>query len=61
MNATQKISEEIEKQIKSFFDYLNEKDKRRYAAIGAMKLGGGQKYISSVLECHFQTVVAGID
>ncbi len=41
---------------------MNEKDKRKYAAIEAMKLGhGGQKYISSVLGCHFQTVMAGID
>ena len=34
----------------------------RYAAIEATKLGhGGQKYISSVLGCHFQTIMAGID
>jgi len=57
-----KYSEEIENQMKSFFDSLNEKDRRRYAAIEAMKLGhGGQKYISSVLGCHFQTIMAGID
>ena len=57
-----KYSEESEKQMKSFFDSLNEKDRRRYAAIEAMKLGhGGQKYISSVLGCHFQTIMAGID
>jgi hypothetical protein len=57
-----KYSAEIEKQMKAFFDSLNEKDRRRYAAIEAMKLGhGGQNYISSVLGCHFQTVMAGID
>lgn len=57
-----KYSEEIEIQMKAFFDSLNEKEKRRYAAIEAMKLGhGGQNYISSVLGCHFQTVMAGID
>ena len=57
-----KYSEEIEKQMKAFFDSLNEKDRRRYAAIEAMKLGhGGQNYISNVLGCHFQTVMAGID
>ena len=56
-----KYSDEIEKQMKAFFDALNEKDRRRYAAIEAMKLGhGGQKYISDVLGCHFQTVMAGI-
>jgi len=32
------------------------------ATYQAIKLGhGGQKYISSVLGCHFQTVMAGID
>jgi hypothetical protein len=56
-----KYSEEIEKQMKAFYNTLNEKDRRRYAAIEAMKLGhGGQNYISSVLGCHFQTVMAGI-
>ena len=57
-----KYSEEIEKQMKAFYDSLNEKDRRKYAAIEAMKLGhGGQKYISNVLCCHFQTVMAGIN
>jgi len=56
-----KYSEESEKQMKAFYDSLNEKDRRRYAAIEAMKLGhGGQNYISNVLGCHFQTVMAGI-
>jgi hypothetical protein len=57
-----KYSEEIEKQMKTFCNTLNEKDRRRYAAIEAMKLGhGGQNYISSVLGCHFKTVMAGIN
>ena len=48
--------------MKAYFDTLNEKDRRRYAAIEALKLGhGGQNYISSVLGCHFQTVMAGIN
>ena len=47
--------------MRAFFDTLNEKDRRRYAGIEAFKLGhGGQKYICSVLGCHFQTVMAGI-
>ena len=58
----EKYSEETEKQMKLFFDSLNEKDRRRYAAIEAIKLGhGGQKYISNVLGCHFQTIMAGIN
>ena len=57
-----KYSEEIEKHMKAFFGTLNEKDRRRYAAIEAMKLGhGGQAYISNVLGCHFQIVMAGIN
>ena len=48
--------------MRAFFETLNEKVRRRYAAIEAIKLGhGGQKYISSVLGCHPQTVMAGID
>ena len=39
-----KYSDEIENQMKAYFDTLNEKDRRRYAAIEAIKLGhGGQK------------------
>jgi hypothetical protein len=57
-----KYSDEIEKQMKTFYNTLNEKDRRRYAAIEAMKLGhGGQNYVSGVLGCHFQTVMAGIN
>jgi Rhodopirellula transposase. len=53
--------EEIEQRIRAFFETLNEKDRRGYAGIEAIKLGhGGQKYISSVLGCHPQTVMAGI-
>ena len=55
-----KYSEEIEHKMRVFFDSLNEKDRRGYAGIEAIKLGhGGQKYISSVLGCDPQTVMAG--
>lgn len=44
-----KYSEEIEKQMKTFYDILNEKDRRRCATIEATELGyGGQIYISNV-------------
>jgi hypothetical protein len=57
-----KYSEEIEQKMRAFFDTLNEKNRRRYAAIEVIKLGhGGQQYINGVLGCHFQTVMAGID
>jgi hypothetical protein len=39
-------SEEIESEMLKFYQSLNEKDKRRYAAIEAKKLGhGGIKYM----------------
>ena len=48
--ACKKYSKETETQIKSFYDSLNEKDRRIYAGIEALKLGhGGQKYISDIL------------
>ena len=57
-----KYSKDIEQKMKAFFNALNEKDRRHYAGLEALKLGhGGQKYISSVLGCHHQTVMTGID
>ena len=42
----------IEKNMKMFYDSLNEKDKRHYAALEATKLCyGGVTYISHLLEC----------
>jgi hypothetical protein len=48
---------EIERQMKRLFDSLAEKDRRRYAAIEATKLGhGGIEYIAGVLECDPKTI-----
>lgn len=45
----------------SFYRSLNEKDRRHYAAIEAMKLGhGGIGYISQVLGCDQKTIRLGI-
>jgi DDE family transposase len=53
-------SREIEETMKKFYETLSEKDKRRYAAIEALKLGhGGQKYICEVLSCDPGTVKRG--
>jgi len=47
-----KYSQEVEGQMKSFYETLSEKEKRRYAALEASKLGyGGQKYICTLLGC----------
>jgi hypothetical protein len=51
---------EIEKQMKTFFESLSEKDRRRYAAVEAQKLGyGGTKYIAAVLGCDSKTIRQG--
>jgi len=53
-------SEELEAEMLKFYNSLSEKDKRRYAAIEAKKLGhGGIKYISELFECHRNTITGG--
>ena len=50
-----------EQQMKKFYNTLSEKDKRRYAAVEALKLGhGGTVYISKILSCTRKTVSQGI-
>lgn len=52
---------EIEQQMQSFFQTLSEKDKRRYVAIEARKLGhGGQTYLSKLLNCSRKTIYRGL-
>ena len=47
--------------MKSFYRSLNERDRRHYAAIEALKLGhGGVDYISQVLKCDQKTISKGI-
>ena len=52
----------VEQQMKQFYHSLSEKDRRRYAAIEAVKLGwGGITYISQLLECDYDTIRFGIE
>lgn len=52
----------IEHEMKTFYESLNERDRRRYAAVEALKLGhGGQVYIAQVLGCDRNTIAKGID
>ena len=45
-----------------YYRSLSEKDRRRYAAIEALKLGhGGISYICSVLGCHAHTIRRGME
>lgn len=51
----------IEEQMRAFYHTLAEKDKRRYAAIEARKLGhGGITYIARVLGCSRETIQKGM-
>jgi len=50
----------IERTMKRFFDSLSEKDRRRYAAVEAAKLGhGGVEYVAQVLGCDPKTIQRG--
>jgi transposase len=52
----------IEDQMRSFYQSLSEKDRRRYAAIEAVKFGrGGISYIARVLQCDRHTVHHGLE
>ena len=51
----------IEQQMQRFYQSLNERDRRRYAAIEATKLGhGGIEYVGRVLGCDAKTIAKGI-
>jgi hypothetical protein len=52
---------DIELQMQRFYKSLNEKDRRRYAAIEAAKLGwGGISYISILFGCDYYTIRFGL-
>ena len=53
-------SSELEQQMQGFYHSLSEKDRRRYAAIEAVKLGwGGITYISQLFGCDYYTIRFG--
>jgi hypothetical protein len=54
-------SDEIERLMQTYYRTLSEKDRRRYAAIEAKKLGhGGITYMAEVLDCAQSTIAIGI-
>ena len=56
-----KYSEDVERKMKQFSDWLSEKDRRRYAAVEALKLGhGGVEYIARLLGCDPKTIRQGL-
>ncbi len=57
----QKYSPEHERKMKLHYHSLSEKDRRRYAAIEALKLGyGGKTYIANLFCCSRKTILTGI-
>ena len=57
----QAYSPEIEQAMQKYAATLNEKDRRRYAAIEALKLPhGGLRYIAHLLKCSVKTVRSGL-
>jgi len=53
-------SPEIEHSMRMFYDSLSEKDRRRYAALEAAKLGhGGTESIATLLGCDPKTIRQG--
>jgi hypothetical protein len=53
-------AEQLEREMKKFYDSLSEKDRRRYAAVEAAKLGhGGIEYVARVLGCDAKTIWHG--
>jgi hypothetical protein len=54
-------SPDVERQMTELYGSLSEKDRRRYAAVEASKLGyGGQTYIVQLLGCDYKTLRRGL-
>ena len=50
----------VERQMVNFYGSLSEKDRRRYAAVEAAKLGeGGQAYMARLFGCDPDTIAVG--
>lgn len=53
-------SPQVREHMKAFYDSLSEKDRRRYAAVEAEKIGhGGVEYVASLLGCDAKTIRHG--
>jgi hypothetical protein len=52
---------DVEAKMKRLFDWLSEKDRRRYAAVETAKLGhGGLEYIARTFSCDPKTIRQGL-
>ncbi len=55
------IDEDSKTHMRNFYNTLSEKDKRRYAAVEAKRLGhGGIEYVAKILDCATKTISRGI-
>jgi hypothetical protein len=53
-------SSPVERHMRVLYDSLSEKDRRRYAAVEAEKLGhGGVQYIADLFDCDEETIRQG--
>lgn len=53
-------SGEVERHMRLLYESLSEKDRRRYAAVEAEKLGhGGEQYVADLFGCEADTVRRG--
>ena len=51
---------DVERHMKSLYESLSEKDRRRYAAVEAEKLGhGGVQYVAELFACDPATIRQG--
>src|SRR5205085_9100913 len=52
---------DVEAKMQRLYGWLSEKDRRRYAAVEAAKLGhGGVEYVSRLLSCDPKTIRQGL-
>lgn len=53
-------SAKVEARMRAFYESLSEKDRRRYAAVEAEKLGyGGTEYVAGLFDCDPNTIRRG--
>ena len=58
---TSQYGPDVEEQMRAFYQTLQEKDRRRYAAVEAAKLGhGGKAYLGRLFGCDPDTITAGV-
>jgi hypothetical protein len=52
----------VERHMTEFYKSLSEKDRRRYAAVEAEKLGhGGMRYVAGLFGCDEDTIRQGVE